>query len=213
MALHDRLLAAYGPQGWWPGDSRFEIMVGAVLTQNAAWTNVERAIGALKKARVLSAPKMRELDESALARLIRPAGYYNVKARRLRALLDLLDSEGGEGALEKLSTADPRLRLLSVKGIGPETADDILLYGFHRSVFVIDAFTRRLFTRLGWIAGEEGYEVLREGMEQALGQGVGVMQELHALIVRHAKQSCRSNPQCERCILARRCGTGTKRYA
>jgi endonuclease-3 related protein len=156
---------------------------------------------------------MRSLEEPVLAQLIRPAGYFNVKARRLRALLELLDAHGGESGLAALPTGELRRRLLSVKGIGSETADDILLYAFHRPVFVIDAYTRRLFSRLGWVGGDAGYEDLRRGVERAIGTDVGVMQELHALIVRHAKDPCRARPRCEDCLLRRRCGTAAGRFA
>jgi len=206
-SLYHDLLSFHGPQGWWPADTCFEVMVGAVLTQNTSWSNVERAIAALKAAGALEARRMRALAESDLAQLIRPAGYFNVKARRLRALLDMLAEQGGEIALGRLSTRELRDRLLSVKGVGPETADDILLYAFDRPVFVIDAYTRRLFRRLGWLAQDEGYETLRAGVEQALGEDVATMQELHALIVANAKASCGARPRCRGCPLDAACAS------
>lgn len=210
-SLHDTLAAAYGPQGWWPGDTRLEVMVGAVLTQNAAWTNVEKAIAKLKAARVLELRKLLDLEPDALATLLRPAGYFNVKARRLRSLLETIAAAGGIGALARRDTADLRALLLAVNGIGPETADDILLYAFGRPVFVVDAYTRRLFARLGWTAGDEGYEELRRGVEQASGGEIDLLAELHALIVAHAKRACRLSPRCGGCVLRRRCAAA--RYA
>ena len=207
-ALHDTLLRAYGPQGWWPGDTRLEIMTGAVLTQNTAWTNVERAIANLKAAGALDLQRLRRLPGDELAGLIRPAGYFNVKARRLRHLFDAVFEAGGVDAMAQKGTRQLRELLLRVHGIGPETADDILLYAFGRPVFVIDAYTRRLFRRLGWATGDETYDVLRDGVERAVRGDAAVLKELHALIVVHAKKACRAKPCCDGCVLARplRCG-------
>jgi endonuclease-3 related protein len=209
--LHDRLLAAYGPQHWWPGDSRFEVMVGAVLTQNTAWRNVERAIASLDAACVLTPRAIAGLPAAELAALIRPAGYFNVKARRLQAFCRFLVDAGGEDALAALPTDALRRDLLAVHGIGPETADDMLLYAFARPVFVIDAYTRRLLRRLGMAGGEEGYETLRQGMERALGPSVPLFNELHALIVHHAKVACATRPRCAECCLRRACPEGKEK--
>ncbi len=206
--IYDRLLADYGPRGWWPGESAFEIMVGAVLTQNTAWTNVEKAIANLKHARVWSPMAMVEIHPRRLASLIRPSGYYNVKARRLRALCRWVVARGGVRRLAALATDELRAELLAVHGIGPETADDILLYAFERPVFVIDAYTRRIFTRLGLIDGDESYETLRSRFELALGADVSLYNEYHALIVRHGKDTCRTTPRCRHCCLARVCDSG-----
>ncbi len=143
--IYRLLFACYGPQHWWPGDSPFEIMVGAVLTQNTAWSNVEQAIDNLKAVGLLELGSMRQASHAELAELIRPVGYFNVKAKRLLQLCRFLTESDG---LERLADGELRERLLSVYGIGPETADDILLYAFNRPVFVIDAYTRRLFARL-----------------------------------------------------------------
>jgi len=180
-------------------------MVGAVLTQNTAWRNVERAIANLKAARALEAEAIVALAPATLATLLRPAGYFNVKAQRLQAFCRFLLDAGGEAALADLATAELRRRLLAVHGIGPETADDILLYAFARPVFVIDAYTRRLLRRLGLATGEEGYEVLRGGIEQALGPDPATFNELHALIVHHAKMACSVRPRCAACCLRRIC--------
>lgn len=205
LAVYDRLFAAYGPQHWWPGDTPFEIMVGAVLTQNTAWSNVERAIANLKSAGWLSPAAIAASEHGPLAEVLRPAGYFNVKAHRLVSFCRFLVDSGGEPTLARQDTADLRRALLAVHGIGPETADDILLYAFGRPVFVIDAYTRRLLQRLGLASGAEGYEELRAGFERALGPGAALYNEYHALIVHHAKAACRVRPRCEDCCLRRGC--------
>ncbi|MEN8176067.1 MAG: endonuclease [Pseudomonadota bacterium] len=209
-ALHrvfDRLFDAYGRQEWWPADSRLEVMLGAVLTQNTSWINVEHALRRLKSAAVMRPGVLLDLGEDRLADLIRPAGYYRVKARRLRNLLDALQRQGGEPAWERLETEELRRRLLAVNGVGPETADDILLYAFHRPVFVVDAYTRRLFSRLDWVSGDAGYETLRHAVQAAARADTdsGFFQELHALIVHHAKRHCAVKPRCAGCALRNLC--------
>jgi len=203
--IYKRLLNAYGPQDWWPGDSRFEIMVGAVLTQNTAWTNVERAITNLKRARALAPEAVIQAPAKRLARWIRPSGYFNVKARRLKSMCRWLVAQGGVRKLARLDTHELRSALLDVHGIGPETADDIVLYAFERPVFVIDAYTRRVFARLGSVRGNEGYEHLRDFFERTLPTAAGLFNEYHALIVRHGKDVCRVRPRCEICCLRGRC--------
>ncbi len=203
--VYRRLHAAHGPQHWWPGDSRFEIMVGAVLTQNTAWSNVEKAIVQLKRARALSPEAIARAPHARLARWLRPSGYFNIKARRLKSMCRWLIAQGGVRRLARLETPGLRHALLAVHGIGPETADDILLYAFHRPVFVIDAYTRRLFARLGLIQGDEGYETLRHLFESALVPGAPLYNEYHALIVRHGKDVCRKHPVCGGCRLAGVC--------
>jgi endonuclease-3 related protein len=200
-----RLLAAHGPQHWWPGDSRFEIMVGAVLTQNTAWVNVERAIANLKRARALTPPAIAAAPHARLARWLKPSGYFNVKAKRLKAMCRWLIGQGGVRALARLNTHDLRTALIAVHGIGPETADDIVLYAFERPVFVIDAYTRRLFARLGVIRGDEGYETLRHLFENTLRPDAPLFNEYHALIVAHGKDICRRQPRCPVCCLANVC--------
>lgn len=207
-SIHDRLLDRYGPQGWWPADTRFEVMVGAVLTQNTAWTNVEQALDNLRAADALAAPVIAELDPGRLGTLIRPSGYFNVKARRLQAVCRFVIGAGGIDALAAMDTHALRTALLAVHGVGPETADDIILYVFDRPVFVIDAYTRRIFHRLGLASGKEPYEYLRAEFERALGPDVPVYQEYHGLIVRHAKEACRVRPACADCCLRPRCPTG-----
>jgi endonuclease-3 related protein len=207
--VFDRLFAAYGPQHWWPGDSPFEVMVGAVLTQNAAWINVERAIDNLKRAECLSLDGILALGESELAELIRPSGYFNVKAKRLHSLCRFLDHRGGIERLRSLATQELRRDLLAVHGVGPETADDILLYAFERPVFVVDAYTRRLFGRLVRLSGDESYEWIRSMFESELPAEVSLFNEYHALIVRHAKRVCGGKPRCSECCLRAECPTGS----
>jgi endonuclease-3 related protein len=204
-AAYRKLYTAYGRQHWWPGDSRFEIMVGAVLTQNTAWTNVERAIGNLRRARALTPEAIARAAPKRLAAWLKPSGYFNVKAQRLKAMCRWLLARGGVRGLARLSTHDLRAALIAVHGIGPETADDIVLYAFGRPVFVIDAYTRRIFARLGIIRGDEGYETLRHLFERTLGADASVFNEYHALIVRHGKDVCRARPRCAGCCLAGVC--------
>jgi len=202
MAIYRRLFEAYGPQHWWPAEDPFEVMVGAVLTQNTAWSNVERAIARLKADGPLTLSSLLRLSPVELAQRIRPAGYFNVKSKRLLSLCRFL---ADQPRLEALPTRELRERLLAVHGIGPETADDILLYAFERPVFVIDAYTRRLFSRLGLLDKELAYETLRRAFERALGPQSGLFNEYHALIVHHGKDVCRPRPLCEVCRLADQC--------
>ena len=205
--VYRRLYAANGRQHWWPGDSRFEIMVGAVLTQNTAWTNVERAIANLKRAGALTPEAMVKAPHRRLAAWLKPSGYFNVKAKRLKEMCRWLIGRGGVRGLARLSIHDLRAALIAVHGIGPETADDIVLYAFERPAFVIDAYTRRIFARLGLIRGDEGYETLRHLFERALGADAPLFNEYHALIVRHGKDTCRKRPLCGDCCLAGICPT------
>lgn len=205
LKIFQRLHATYGPQHWWPGETPFEVMVGAVLTQNTAWTNVEKAIVNLKTLGRLSAKVIVDLPLPQLALLLKPSGYFNVKAARLQSFCAWLLQHGGVAKLARRDTLSLRTALLDVHGVGPETADDILLYAFARPVFVIDAYTRRLFARLGLIVGTEPYEELRSGFEMALGADVALCNEYHALIVHHAKEVCRPRPRCDRCCLAPGC--------
>lgn len=209
--IYDRLLTQHGPQHWWPGETPFEIMVGAVLTQNTAWKNVERAIVNLKSDDCLDPACMVALDDARLAELLKPSGYFNLKAARLKHLCRWLLEQGGERKLRKRPTASLRHDLLSVHGIGPETADDILLYAFERPVFVIDAYTRRIFSRLGLVTGEESYATLRAWFETNVPPDVAVYNEYHALIVAHGKDVCRPRPRCGDCGLRRRCPAGQSR--
>lgn len=203
--IHDTLLAAYGEQNWWPGETPFEVMVGAILTQNTAWSNVEKGIAALVADDVLDARAIVAMDPAILGGLLRPVGYFNVKARRLQNFCRWYLDSGGEGALSGVATVELRNELLGINGVGPETADDILLYALQRPVFVIDAYTRRLFGRLGLIDSQADYETLRHRFESALGPDTTLYNEYHALIVIHAKTCCRPKPRCADCPLRGRC--------
>jgi endonuclease-3 related protein len=203
--VYQRLRKQHGEQDWWPGDSPFEIMVGAILTQNTAWSNVEKAINNLKTAKCLDARKIIELEHDQLAEMVRPSGYFNIKAKRLRAFCQWLLEQGGESLIEQYETEAMRHALLAVYGIGPETADDIVLYAFNRPVFVIDAYTRRIFSRLGLIDGGEGYETLRTMFQSRLKGNADLYNEYHALIVMHGKDICRVKPRCEQCGLENQC--------
>jgi endonuclease-3 related protein len=199
------LLAHFGPQGWWPGDTPFEVMVGAVLTQNTAWANVEKAIGNLRSAGALDCRAILQMPETDLAQQLRPAGYFNVKARRLRAFCAFLEERGVLDSPERLGSQGDfqtlRKALLAVHGVGEETADSILLYALGFPVFVVDAYTRRIFGRLGLLRGNESYGGVQALFHAHLPQEVGLYNEYHALIVRLGKEVCRPRPRCGRCPL------------
>ena len=205
QCIYKRLDRKFGPQAWWPAESPFEVMVGAVLTQNTAWSNVEKAIDALRAEQLLEPDAIHEIDAGSLAELIRPAGYFNVKAVRLKALTNWLVGMGGINALADMQVKDLRHELLTVHGIGPETADDILLYAFDHPVFVIDAYTRRMFSRLGLVEENADYEVLRRQFETELDKDAKLYNQYHALIVVQAKDVCRKKPRCTECCLADVC--------
>mgnify|MGYP001817157981 CR=1 FL=1 len=182
--------ACYGPQHWWPAETAFEVMVGAVLVQNTAWHNASRAIRQLRDNGLLSAPAIRRTDIEQIASVITSSGYYNVKARRLKSLCDWLHRQGEIDDLRQRPLAELRKALLAVHGIGRETADDILLYALDKPVFVIDSYTRRLFSRLGLLREDAHYEELRAGFESALPIDARLFNQYHALIVHHARHSC-----------------------
>ncbi len=209
--IYKSLLKHYGQQQWWPAETPFEVMVGAILTQNTSWSGVERAIANLKQERMLSPEAIIAADIEELAEQIKPSGYFNIKAKRLSNYCNWYLQEGELKTLSTLATDDLRHGLLSVNGVGPETADDILLYAFERPVFVIDAYTRRIFSRLGLINKEDGYEVLRRWFESQLGKSrsepirVALFNDYHALIVMLAKDFCRKKALCSDCPLSNRC--------
>lgn len=197
------LRGRFGHQGWWPGETPFEVMIGAILTQNTAWTNVEKAIHNLKKAKKLSFLALLKIKPRTLARWIRPAGYYNVKARRLKEFVRFLDREcrGDLRRLRKENTAALRAKLLSVKGIGPETADSILLYALDKPSFVIDAYTKRIFSRHGLTREDRDYHDWKKIFEKSLPKDRSLYNDFHAQIVRLAKDFCRKEPRCGICPL------------
>jgi len=201
--IYDLLFKRFGPQDWWPGDTPFEVIVGAILTQNTNWTNVEKAITNLKNAKVLTPDKLRLLDIKKLAELIRPAGYFNIKAKRLKNFLDWF-FENYSGKLENLKnvqTDELRQQLLSVKGIGPETADSILLYALNRPVFVVDAYTARICSRHHLTDEGADYHQIQEMFESNLPSDIQLFNEYHALLVHLGKDFCKPTPKCEECPL------------
>jgi endonuclease-3 related protein len=202
--VYQRLLDAFGPQKWWPGDTDFEIMVGAILVQNTNWQNVQRAIGNLRAADLLDPGALYEVPEEELEELIRPAGYYHVKARRLRGLLKFLVERYG-GSIEAMfhtPLGDLRRELLGINGVGPETADSILLYAGGLPTFVVDAYTCRIFSRHGWIDLESDYHQIQEYFHDRLPADAPMFNEFHALLVHLGKHYCKkSKPLCESCPL------------
>ncbi|MEW6219825.1 MAG: endonuclease III domain-containing protein [Thermodesulfobacteriota bacterium] len=204
LALHDRLLAHFGPQGWWPGETPFEVMVGAVLTQNTSWANVSRAIAALRDHDLLSLPALAAMPVAELAGWIRPAGYFNQKALRLKGLIAAINQEYGGDLAALFATGTPELRawLLARKGIGPETADSILLYAAGKPVFVVDAYTHRILSRHRLTPEESSYHELQELFMDGLPEDVALFNEFHALLVACGKDFCRkSRPRCDGCPL------------
>ncbi len=204
LNMYEAMLDRLGPSHWWPGESPFEVMVGAILTQNASWENVARAIAALKAENLLAPERLYLLSHSELAERIRPAGYFRLKAQRLKNFLLFLKQEYRFN-LESLQSEDLaplRIRLLGVNGIGPETADSILLYALNKPSFVVDAYTRRIASRHGLVTEEVDYASLQRYYTEALPSDVVIYNEYHALLVRTAKQWCRKkNPLCEACPL------------
>lgn len=201
--MYDRLLGAYGPQGWWPGNSTEEMVIGAILTQNTQWRNVERALANLRSRGWLNWAALRAAPLAALAELIRPAGYYNIKARRLKNLVEWLFREAG-GDLSRLrgrSTAELRESLLSVSGVGRETADAILLYALGHATFVVDAYTARVAKRHRLIDVDAGYEELKELYEANLPRDAALFNEYHALLVAVGKKHCKPQARCAGCPL------------
>lgn len=204
LDYYDALFGAHGEQHWWPGHTAFEIIVGAILVQKTSWTNAARAIANLRQASLLTPQALEKVPRARLARLIRPSGYFRQKARKLHEFLGFLRREyrGSLALMFGTPTAHLRAQLLSVHGIGPETADSILLYAGNHPVFVVDAYTRRILKRHGLANGKESYEELRGLFEKSLPNDVRLFNEYHALIVRTGKDHCRSRSAlCDTCAL------------
>jgi endonuclease-3 related protein len=205
VVYYDALFRAHGPQHWWPARTRFEVIVGAILTQNTSWTNVERVITALRREKLLSAAAIEGVSLERLAELIRSSGYFRQKARKLKEFVRFLRENYG-GSLNKMfaaPTAVLRQQLLGVHGIGPETADSILLYAGGHKVFVVDAYTRRILERHGLVREKASYEEIRELFECSLTPDAALYNEYHALIVHTGKHFCqKQQPDCEHCALA-----------
>ena len=202
--IYHKLHKAFGPQHWWPGNTPFEVAVGAVLTQNTNWGNVEKAILNLKRQGVLSARALHKMHQDELASLIRPAGYFNVKAKRLKSFIDFLMNEthGSMKIMKNRDARELRMKLLGVNGIGQETADSILLYALEKPVFVIDAYTKRVLSRHNVMDHDRSYEDYQELFHSTLQRDVQLFNEYHALFVKVGKSFCkRRDPLCIKCPL------------
>jgi endonuclease-3 related protein len=209
--IYAYLFARFGPQHWWPqSDGAFEIIIGAILTQNTAWTNVEKAMTNLRRARLLTPDALNRVTEKRLASLIRPSGYFNLKAKKLKAFARFLfDKHHGKlSHLFKQDTAQLRDELLAVYGIGPETADSITLYAARHPIFVVDAYTRRIFARLGLARDDVTYDEMQELFMRHLPHDEPMFNEYHALIVALGKDICKkTKPKCSECPLMKICVT------
>jgi endonuclease-3 related protein len=201
--IYRRLFERFGPQHWWPADEPFEVIVGAILTQSAAWGNVEKAIANLRAAEALSAGALRRLSRPKLAKLVHPCGYYNAKALKLKSFAFWLGNhyEDDLASLFKNSTDDLRQQLLSIHGVGRETADSIILYAANKPVFVIDAYTRRIVNRLGLAPEKDSYAAYQAFFMEHLPANTKLFNEYHALLVSQGKSICRRRPLCEQCCL------------
>jgi endonuclease-3 related protein len=207
LQIYERLFEIYGSQHWWPAESAFEVMVGAILTQNTNWQNVEKAIANLKCLDMLDCESIATSNVQQLGEVIRPAGYYLLKARYLQQFSLFYFNHGRSKGLKRWPLRSLRSRLLEVYGIGPETADSILLYALDKTVFVVDTYTKRLFVRLGHFGHELDYGAMQHYFQQRLPGSLPLFQEFHALIVEHAKRYCKTKPLCQQCPLSDCCPT------
>lgn len=204
VGIYNKLLSGFGEQHWWPVTSdnkRFEVIIGAILTQNTAWTNVEKAIKNLRDSGLIDVEKIKRVDTKGLAERIRSSGYHNQKAERLKLMAGFLLKNDLSG----MGLEEMRERLLGVKGIGPETADSIVLYAFGKASFVVDAYTERVFSRMGLIEKKQGYEEVKQFFEDGLPRDVNVYKEYHALVVELGKNICKKKPLCGKCPLEKDC--------
>lgn len=207
--VYQRLFDALGPQQWWPAETAFDVLVGAVLTQNAAWRNVEQAIDRLEAASLQTPEAILAAPLALLKDCLRPSGYYNVKTQRLRAACEAWVALGGEAHIREMDTGELRSRLLEVNGLGPESVDDVLLYGLQRPVFVVDAYTRRIFSRLGAVSERIAYDPLQAYFHAHLSADVTRFAQYHAYIVTVGKDYCRPRfPRCADCPLVELCDYG-----
>ncbi|NQV00079.1 MAG: hypothetical protein HQ538_05020 [Parcubacteria group bacterium] len=200
--IYKKLYSYFGKQHWWPARTKLEVIIGAMLTQNTSWSNVEKAIANLRKNKLLSFKKLSKVKINKLATLIKPAGYFNIKAKRLKNLLKFLQTRyrGNLGNMEKIRTKELRQQLLNVNGVGFETADSILLYAFNKPVFVIDAYTKRIFSRLKMLSLDSDYDKAQDLFKDNLSCNSRLFNEYHALIVRLGKDYCKkSKPKCSEC--------------
>jgi endonuclease-3 related protein len=206
LKIYKLLYTEFGPRHWWPGDTKLEIIVGAILTQNAAWHNVEKAISNLKRARLLGVKRLSEVKRERLSKLIRASGYYNIKSLRIKNFLTFLNQRyaGNICRMFKVEPVHLRRELLDIKGIGPETADSILLYAGEKPAFVVDSYTKRIFSRHGYVEEDADYEQVQRLFLKNLPVDVGLFNEFHALIVELGKSLCKSKkPLCNRCPIRR----------
>jgi len=201
MQIYEILYRSFGPMHWWPGETPFEVMVGAILTQNTSWKNVEKAIDRLKENGLLSSTKIRRLRRNQLASLIRSSGYYRIKAERLKAFVNFLFEhyDGNLNRMRKEEIKTLREKLLRVKGIGPETSDSILLYGLKKPIFVVDAYTQRVLSRHGLISERAPYEEVQNLFMDHLPLDEKLFNEYHALLVHLGKNVCKKSPECDIC--------------
>ena len=201
MRIFQRLYRSYGPRHWWPGETPFEVMVGAILTQNTSWRNVEKAIQSLKNIGGLNPERIYRLKKSQLASLIKSSGYYRIKANRLKAFVDFLfeNYDGNISRMRKEELKTLRAKLLKVKGVGPETADSILLYGLGKPIFVVDAYTKRILSRHGMISERASYEEIQRLFMNYLPHNKRLFNEYHALFVHLGKTVCKKIPRCDIC--------------
>lgn len=201
VEIYHKLYQHYGSQHWWPADSPFEVIVGAVLTQNTAWQNVEKAIRNLKRENLLSATKLAKIPIEKLAKIIRPVGFYNIKAKRLKSVINFL-MNNYDGNIRKLKRQNIRIlrsQLLTIDGVGEETADSILLYALEKPTFVVDAYTKRIFSRHNFFKLDMPYSSVQKFFIDNLPKSVKIYNEFHALLVRLAKDYCRTTPNCLEC--------------
>lgn len=197
--VYDKLFEAFGPQHWWPGETDFEVCIGAILTQNTSWKNVEKAISNLKSNKFLSFEALKEVDDKKLASLIKPSGYYNQKTKKLKDFISYIHKYY-DGSLEMLFKSKTlREELLSINGIGPETADSMILYAANKPIFVIDAYTKRIFSRLGY--KQQSYEEFQKLFMENLTKDAKMFNEYHALLVNLGKNLCKKKPLCKYCPL------------
>lgn len=211
LRIYSILFDSFGPQGWWPAKTRFEVIVGAILTQNTNWKNVETVIKDLERQRLLKPDALDGIPQAKLARIIRPTGYFNQKAKKLKAFMRYFETyDFKEKKMMQEDTSRLRAELLPIWGIGPETADAILLYALDKPVFVVDAYTRRVFSRMGFVSEKINYEDLRSFFEDRLEPDLYLFKEFHALIDELAKRFCRPEPDCAQCPVSDLCSYSKK---
>ena len=213
--IYVRFLEEYGPQGWWPAATPLGVVLGAILTQSVAWRGVERALNNLESAGCMTVEALRDIPEADLADLVRPSGYFNAKAKKIKAFIHhLVDHyDGNLDAMLSRCTEELRPELLSIHGVGEETADDIILYAAGQPSFVIDSYTRRIMKRLGLEPSNEKYSSYQAIFHGNLPSDAEMFNEYHALLDQHAKAVCRKEPQCASCCLRDLCPTGAERTA